>query len=46
MCAQPANKKQQVTVITFGRAGEDNKSFRLTDIETTFAGFAIADYDM
>lgn len=42
----PKNKQQQAFVITFGRAGEDNKSFRLTDIETTFAGFAGADADM
>jgi len=42
----PRNKGQQITVITFGRAGEDNKSFRLTDIDTTIAGFAGADYDM
>jgi hypothetical protein len=33
-------------VVTFGRAGEDNKSFRLNDIETTLAGFAQADSDM
>lgn len=43
---QPRNKAQQITVVTFGRAGEDNKSFRLTDIDTTIAGFAGADYDM
>lgn len=42
----PRNKLEQAFVITFGRAGEDNKSFRLTDIETTFAGFAGADADM
>eukprot|EP00887_Chlorella_sp_A99_P003149 scaffold9.g3149.t1 len=42
----PRNKQQQVFVITFGRAGEDNKSFRLTDIDSTIAGFAGADYDM
>ena len=44
--AQPRNKAQQIFVITFGRAGEDNKSFRLTNIESTIAGFAGADYDM
>ncbi len=33
-------------VITFSRAGEDNKSFKVTDIEQTFAGFAGADYDL
>lgn len=43
---QPRNKNQQITVVTFGRAGEDNKSFKLTDIDTTIAGFAGADYDM
>jgi hypothetical protein len=42
----PRNKNQQIVVITFGRAGEDNKSFRLTDIDTTIAGFAGADYDL
>jgi hypothetical protein len=45
-CVQPRNKNQTITVITFGRAGEDNKSFRLTDIETTVQGFAGADYDL
>ena len=33
-------------MITFSRAGEDNKSFRVTDIDSTFAGFAGADYDL
>ena len=33
-------------MITFSRAGEDNKSFKVTDIESTFAGFAGADYDL
>lgn len=42
----PRNKNQQVFVITFSRAGEDNKSFKVTDIENTFAGFAGADYDL
>ena len=37
---------QQVFVITFSRAGEDNKSFKVTDIDSTFAGFAGADYDL
>ena len=31
-------------MITLGRAGEDNKSFRLNDIDSTISGFAIADY--
>jgi hypothetical protein len=43
---QPKNKNQKITVVTFGRAGEDNKSFRLANIETTIAGFAGADYDL
>ena len=43
---QPKNRSEQITVVTFGRAGEDNKSFRLTDIDTTVAGFAGADYDL
>ena len=42
----PRNKNQAVTVVTFGRAGEDNKSFKLTDIETTVQGFQAADYDL
>lgn len=42
----PRNKNQTITVVTFGRAGEDNKSFKLTDIETTVQGFQAADYDL
>ncbi|KAL4449425.1 hypothetical protein ABPG77_007069 [Micractinium sp. CCAP 211/92] len=42
----PRNKQQQVFVITLGRAGEDNRSFRLTNIDSTLSGFAGADYDM
>ena len=42
----PKNKLQQVFVITLGRAGEDNRSFRLTDIDSTLSGFAGADYIM
>lgn len=42
----PRNKGQQITVVTFGRAGEDNKGFRLNDVDTTIAGFAGADYDL
>lgn len=42
----PKNKNQQIVVITFGRAGEDNKSFRVTDIDVTIQGFAGADYDL
>lgn len=33
-------------MITLGRAGEDNRSFRLTNIDSTLSGFAGADYDM
>lgn len=43
---QPRNKLEQAFVVTFGRAGEDNKSFKLTNIESTLAGFAGADYDL
>jgi len=35
---------QRAFVITLARAGEDNAGFKLTDIESTFAGFAGADY--
>lgn len=36
-----------VFVVTFSRAGEDNKSFKLNnDVESTFQGFAGADYDL
>jgi hypothetical protein len=37
---------QTAYVITFGRAGEDNKNFKLGDVDTTLAGFAGADYDL
>jgi hypothetical protein len=33
-------------VITLGRAGEDGKSFKITDLDSTVAGFAGADYDL
>lgn len=42
----PSNKQQQAFVITLGRAGEDNRSFRLTNVDATLEGFAGADYDM
>lgn len=42
----PRNKKQQAFVITLARAGEDNASFRLVDVDSTLAGFAGADYDL
>lgn len=37
---------QRAFVITLTRAGEDDKSFKLTDIDSTFASFAGADYDL
>ncbi|GBF93346.1 hypothetical protein Rsub_06384 [Raphidocelis subcapitata] len=40
----PKGKDTRAFVITLGRAGEDNASFRLTDLDSTFAGFAGADY--
>lgn len=42
----PRSKDQRAFVITLTRAGEDDKSFRLTDIDATFASFAGADYDL
>ncbi|GAB4822325.1 hypothetical protein N2152v2_009371 [Parachlorella kessleri] len=42
----PRNKLQQAFVITLARAGEDNASFRLVDVDSTLAGFAGADYDL
>lgn len=42
----PRNKEMRAFVIALGRAGEDDKSFRLTDVDSTFAGFAGADYDL
>ena len=33
-------------MITLGRAGEDNKNFRLSDLESTFQSFVGADYDL
>lgn len=41
----PRNKQEQVFVITLSRAGED-ANFTLRDIDSTFAGFAGADYDL
>jgi len=32
--------------VTFGRAGEDNKRFKLGSVEQTLAGFAGADYQL
>ena len=37
---------QGAYVITFGRAGEDNKKFKLGDVERTLEGFAGADYNL
>lgn len=42
----PRNRQQQAFVITLARAGEDNASFRLTDVDNTLAGFAGADSDL
>eukprot|EP01023_Acetabularia_acetabulum_P018409 TRINITY_DN1929_c0_g1_i1.p2 TRINITY_DN1929_c0_g1~~TRINITY_DN1929_c0_g1_i1.p2 ORF type:complete len:248 (+),score=47.70 TRINITY_DN1929_c0_g1_i1:50-793(+) len=42
----PRNKNQIAFVISLGRAGEDDKTFQLKDVESTFAGFAGADYDI
>lgn len=42
----PRSKDQRAFVITLTRAGEDDKSFKLTDIDSTFASFAGADYDL
>ncbi|KAF5831745.1 thylakoid lumen protein [Dunaliella salina] len=39
-------KGQRAFVITLGRAGEDNKAFKLSDLDTTFSGFSTADYDL
>eukprot|EP00983_Pelagomonas_calceolata_P110462 1159673-Pelagomonas_calceolata.AAC.3 len=39
-------KGQRAFVITLGRAGEDNKAFKLSDLDSTFAGFSSADYDL
>eukprot|EP00466_Bigelowiella_natans_P002204 jgi/Bigna1/91227/estExt_fgenesh1_pg.C_930046 len=41
-----AKKGQQAFVIVLSRAGEDNKSFKLKDTESTFSGFVIADPDL
>ena len=42
----PPHLVQQAYVITFGRAGEDNKKFKLGDVERTLEGFAGADYNL
>ena len=42
----PKSKDLRAFVITLGRAGEDGKTFILRDTESTFAGFAGADYNL
>eukprot|EP01025_Chloroclados_australasicus_P035288 TRINITY_DN3597_c0_g2_i2.p2 TRINITY_DN3597_c0_g2~~TRINITY_DN3597_c0_g2_i2.p2 ORF type:complete len:209 (+),score=25.94 TRINITY_DN3597_c0_g2_i2:75-629(+) len=42
----PRNKNQLAFVISLGRAGEDDKTFQLRDVDSTFSGFAGADYDI
>ena len=44
--SQKHHTVQQAYVITFGRAGEDNKKFKLGDVERTLEGFAGADYNL
>lgn len=46
LCAVPLFAGQRAVVITLTRAGEDNKTFQLTDLDSTFQGFAGADYDL
>jgi len=41
----PKNKQEQCFAITLARAGED-LGFRITNVESTFAGFAGADYEI
>ena len=36
----------QAFVVTFGRAGEDDKNFKLGDVDATLQGFSGADYDL
>ncbi|KAG2497564.1 hypothetical protein HYH03_004310 [Edaphochlamys debaryana] len=42
----PRAKDQRAFLVTLTRAGEDNKSFRLTDLDSTLNGFAGADYQL
>jgi hypothetical protein len=44
--SSPKGKDLRAFVITLGRAGEDGKTFILRDTESTFAGFAGADYNL
>lgn len=41
-----SNRVLQAFVVQLARAGEDNKSFRLGDFETTFYSFSGADSDI
>lgn len=42
----PKVKLETAFTVTFGRAGEDNKRFKLGSVEQTLAGFAGADYQL
>ncbi|GMH40395.1 hypothetical protein BSKO_08299 [Bryopsis sp. KO-2023] len=42
----PRSKEMNAFVIALSRAGEDDKSFQLNDVDSTFQGFAAADYDI
>uniref|UniRef100_A0A061REQ3 Thylakoid lumen protein n=1 Tax=Tetraselmis sp. GSL018 TaxID=582737 RepID=A0A061REQ3_9CHLO len=44
--SNPNIKGMKAFVISLGRAGEDRKSFVISDAESTFQGFAGADYDL
>lgn len=42
----PRNRNMSAFAIVLSRAGEDDKSYKVTDVEGTFQGFAGADYDI
>eukprot|EP00210_Caulerpa_lentillifera_P008659 g8258.t1 len=42
----PRNRNMAAFAIVLSRAGEDDKSYKVTDVEGTFQGFAGADYDI
>jgi hypothetical protein len=42
---QPHPAHPHVTALSW-HAGEDNKNFKLTDLDSTFASFAGADYNL
>lgn len=42
----PRNRNMAAFVIVLGREGEDDKSYKVTDVDGTFQGFAGADYDI